>query len=327
VVLPDLRNWAELRGWRVEPDCVYGSYGGYLFTVRDETGDDLYSDCKTFAVFFPEMDADEQQKLQDSFEARKRDMHVEYVELLKRSLTLKVGVPDCYMSDELIDCFLKAAAEILAAAGVPGEEYCAECGEIKETELAFYNDTAAHLCEDCYQKMQMKFDERILAMHKQNEAKNYRSGAAGAMLGGLVGTILWVLAAEFTDFNYVYFGFLIGFAALHGYRLFRGKFDRGTIWIIGATVVFCLAVAELVMLAVIAARFGIPATPRMLIAVLSLPEVAEALVRDMKAGLLAAIFGVAPLSLILRHQLGDDLPQLRKASPTEDLYPPTDGQN
>jgi len=68
------------------------------------------------------------------------------------------------------------------------------------------------------------------------EPKNYGSGAIGAFLGGLIGSIPWAFVYHMGYFV-AWLGLLIGFLAKKGYELLGGKKGVGKIWIVcGATV-------------------------------------------------------------------------------------------
>jgi hypothetical protein len=53
-------------------------------------------------------------------------------------------------------------------------------------------------------------------------AGGYASGLIGALIGAAVGTVPWFLAATFAGFYIGWLGFLIGWAALFGYKLLHG---------------------------------------------------------------------------------------------------------
>jgi len=53
-------------------------------------------------------------------------------------------------------------------------------------------------------------------------AGGYVSGLIGALLGAAVGTVPWFAAATFANLYVGWLGFLIGWAALYGYKLLRG---------------------------------------------------------------------------------------------------------
>ena len=69
------------------------------------------------------------------------------------------------------------------------------------------------------------------------ESKNYLRGAAGAILGAVLGAIPWALVS-LAGWFVAWLGLLIGFLAKKGYELFGGKKGRPKIWIICIAAIF-----------------------------------------------------------------------------------------
>ena len=63
---------------------------------------------------------------------------------------------------------------------------------------------------------------------RQKENGNYLSGTIGAILGAIIGAIPWALVYYFANLNTALLAILVGFGAIKGYTLFKGKFTKKT---------------------------------------------------------------------------------------------------
>jgi len=78
--------------------------------------------------------------------------------------------------------------------------------------------------------------------------KNYVLGIIGALIGGLVATIPWVLIYIYGNMMLSALAIIIAWAALKGYRLFKGKEDKRLPLIITIVSIISVAVATLVII-------------------------------------------------------------------------------
>lgn len=122
---------------------------------------------------------------------------------------------------------------------------CFNCNQIGEMGYARYNGVALPLCNSCFEQMKGKINQN-LEQHNA-EKNNYLSGTIGAVLGALVGTILWVVIG-LLGYLAAIAGLAIAFASAKGYTLFKGKITRITPWIIGLSTLFALIIGQFVTL-------------------------------------------------------------------------------
>lgn len=78
--------------------------------------------------------------------------------------------------------------------------------------------------------------------------KSYFMGIVGALLGGVVATIPWILLYIYGNMMLSILAFVIGYGALYGYKLFHGIVDKNTSWIITIVSLISVTVATLVVI-------------------------------------------------------------------------------
>lgn len=79
---------------------------------------------------------------------------------------------------------------------------------------------------------------------KQEMTGSYLAGFIGAMLGGLLGSLVWA-GLMYVGFIAGIVGFLIGFLAEKGYNLLKGKQGKGKLFILIVVILLCVAVGTL----------------------------------------------------------------------------------
>jgi len=82
----------------------------------------------------------------------------------------------------------------------------------------------------------------------EEKQKGYLLGIVGALIGGLIGTIPWIILYVYANMIYSLLAFIVAMAALKGYELFKGKIDKKLPYIIGTISIICITIATLVII-------------------------------------------------------------------------------
>lgn len=78
--------------------------------------------------------------------------------------------------------------------------------------------------------------------------KSYISGIVGALLGGLIASIPWILMYVYGGMILSLLAIIIGFGVLKGYQLFRGKVDSKLPIIVMIVSLICVTVSTLIII-------------------------------------------------------------------------------
>jgi hypothetical protein len=138
-----------------------------------------------------------------------------------------------------LETILAQLTEILEQADA--KPACMNCQIEGFHPYANLNGSVVAICPECYNAVQ----EGILQAHQeyQESESNYGLGAIGAFLGGLAGSIVWVIIGLF---GYVasISGFVIVMASAKGYSFFRGKMNKTALFIIFVASLMALVIAQ-----------------------------------------------------------------------------------
>lgn len=127
------------------------------------------------------------------------------------------------------ECFprvLEVTAAALRERGLHPAETCPFCGQVGCDALAFHNGSYVPVHQACVDTQ----SQTVAARAEENAVMgNYFTGFLGALLGGLVGVIPNVLAAVLLERVIAFLYALIPLGAYYGYKLCKGKMNKGAL--------------------------------------------------------------------------------------------------
>ncbi len=133
------------------------------------------------------------------------------------------------------------AESLRQQAAVPA---CTHCGSSAQM-LSFmqYNDMPLSMCKDCQAQIQE-------SLHSQEDAyaqlpSNYGRGAIGALLGALLGGVIWIAVGQL-GYIAAIAGMAISAFAAKGYGMMKGKLDRVAVAIICTICLVVFALAQFI---------------------------------------------------------------------------------
>ena len=112
-----------------------------------------------------------------------------------------------------------------------GNGYSSSCNLCTNTENLGYTEQdgqVMEVCEACHEKLQGAVEE----IKAQRETTgSYAKGAVGAVLGGIVGIVPWVLIGML-GYVAAFSGLIMAWLSYKGYQLLGGKKGRGMVWVL-----------------------------------------------------------------------------------------------
>lgn len=138
----------------------------------------------------------------------------------------------------------------------------------------------------------------------EKKENNYLIGTLGALLGGIVATLPWILLYVYANMMYSYLALLIALGAIKGYELCKGKIDKKMPFIIGAVSIFSISVATLVIIPnlLILQEYGTTSI-KAFRALYSFSEFKEAIIHDYIFSLLFTFIGTGGVLYSIKQQI------------------------
>lgn len=102
------------------------------------------------------------------------------------------------------------------------ENTCYNCDAEGRHEAYRVGSVTAEVCPSCIMELDALYTSEKETLKVSG---SYVTGAVGAMLGALLGSVVWLLVSYF-GFVASFAGFAIAYMAYFGYRLFRGKIGK-----------------------------------------------------------------------------------------------------
>lgn len=125
------------------------------------------------------------------------------------------------------------------------ENTCYNCGAKGRHEAYRVGSLNVEVCPSCITNLDALYTSEKETLKVSG---SYVTGAIGAVLGALLGSVVWLLISYF-GFVASFAGFAIAYMAYYGYRLFRGKVGKGMPAILFFAVILAIFAANTVEIA------------------------------------------------------------------------------
>ena len=220
-----LKKLARDHGMSVDRGVAYGSLGGYCATMSEGAGYKQITFATTIA------DPVKQTQLQTTLNGINLEKEYRVTGLNIAPKNIQVVFHDNPGTMKKIEAFLAFFLPLLTEAEATTANTCPECGfEISGGCWKLIGGVAYYMHQTCADKVCREIaagDED----RRETAGGNYFTGFLGALLGSVVGAVLWAVVLYF---GYVasLVGLAIGWLAEKGYNLLKGKQGKGKIVIL-----------------------------------------------------------------------------------------------
>ncbi len=143
---------------------------------------------------------------------------------------------------------------------------------------------------------------------KQNNVQegNYTSGIIGAILGGILTTIPWVLVYVYGNMMLSILAVLIAAGEFYGYKLFKGKMSKGVPAILMILAIIIVTIATLVIIpALIIQQKGLPVSINHIMELYKDSKFSSAMVHDYMISIVFTILGASVITSNLKKQIAN----------------------
>ncbi len=147
------------------------------------------------------------------------------------------------------------------------------------------------------------------------ENNNYVLGVLGALLGGLIASIPWIVMYVYLEMLWSFMAFIIGYGAFIGYKAFKGKMDIKVPYIVGIVSILVVVFVTLYVIpSLLIVKEGITPTSEVISFLYSDSEFKSAIIQDLIFALLFTVLGVSGIFKTLKTQAqnGEELTLKKK---------------
>lgn len=220
-------------GFKQIGQISYGSWNNYAAAVYKY----LMSTCYiSLAVRLDKLPSDVKKTIKQTLKQAGKKYRLAQLDKQAALFTATFGKNDD-LSQEIPAC-LNLLTGALRAAGVGPADTCCKTGRPYPDSLCLLAIGQYASCQPVCAAALREESEKVQQKTEENENNgSYGLGLIGAILGMLVGVAVNVLVALATDRIYALLFALIPFAAMFGYKLFKGKLTKASLVIV---VVLCL---------------------------------------------------------------------------------------
>lgn len=153
-----------------------------------------------------------------------------------------------------LEGFLSILPGLLRQSGAAGIEICPSCRQALRAPESVYIEHPIPVCvhRTCLANLERTatVEANTAAAAYRMEKRRYGRGAFGAVIGGVIGSVPWIIAYNLGWFV-SWLGFLIGVAATYGYKVLGGRPGKARKWIVLAAVIISVLLSFVIELVVI----------------------------------------------------------------------------
>ena len=136
--------------------------------------------------------------------------------------------------------------------------------------------------------------------------KNYVLGIIGAIIGGLIASLPWIICYVYLEMLWSLLALPIAWAALKGYRLLNGKEDKKLPIIIGVISIIDITIVTLVIIPLLLlAQEGLSVDFEMLKLLYEFDEFKSAIIKDYIFSLLFTVLGISGVISNLKKEVNN----------------------
>ena len=220
-----LKKLANENGMKVAQGVAYGNLQGYAATMCEGSG--------WKSITFSTVITDSEKK--DLFMQNLNSVDIQRVYRVQNLSMAPRNIQVVFLDNpgtmKKIQEFLIWFIPLLQQAEATTANVCPECGgEVISGRWVMIDGVAHHMHESCAQLVSGQISEEN-ERHAEELKGSYLTGFLGALLGAIVGAIVWAFVLN-SGYVASLVGLLIGFLALKGYDLLKGKQGKGKVAIL-----------------------------------------------------------------------------------------------
>lgn len=126
----------------------------------------------------------------------------------------------------------------------------------------------------------------------------------GAIVGGLIGSIPWVLMYVYGGMILAILAILIAFGALKGYQLAKGPIDKSVPWVVGIVTILMVVLSTLLIIpCLLLAKEGLTVSVTNLTTLYNYDAFFRALMGDLAISIVFAVLGISGIFVNLKKQI------------------------
>ncbi|MBL4930923.1 hypothetical protein [Clostridium paridis] len=249
MALSKLKEFASQKGWKFEKNIASGEENNYLFTVISGQG------VKIFICPLPSISEESKNQVLNHLTNNKKLLKISSFLFDHDVLIIKFKENYRRTKIETMNNLLLELTNLLNSLGIKGKECCIFCGHDNANETIYFENIMYSAHSECYtQEVQML---QTAAKEYESEDKNYFRGTIGALIGGIIISILWSLAQMYLDDSLAaIFSIFLSFGLLKSYYFFKGKLGTATRWIIAACTFISVIISQLMVVEIMMLQHG-----------------------------------------------------------------------
>lgn len=298
-----LKEFADAKGWTINKKNISGEVNGYLFTATDSQG------FVYFLAPMPGLLDTYKGEILGHLKTNKKRLNLVESRFSNDTLILKVK-ENLRTKIESYDMLLNEVINYFESKGLQNKNNCIFCGKPDALTRVYIDDVCYKAHDDCYHHACNEVSEATEAYNEEN--KNYFPGFVGALIGGLICSIPWILVEVFANRIAAVLALLIGIGSYKAYTLCRGKLGPLTRWIVAFCSIVCVFFAEASTVVIEMMQNHVPVTSDNIELLFQHDEFVSAIRHNLILGLIMVFIALVPIFKSLNGNAKNVMPKIEK---------------
>lgn len=237
---PEMKELAQAHSLTLDYNIAYGDLHGYAVTLSEG------ADYKLIAITTKFTDPDRRQELKALVRERQRmkEFRIQEITFSDAGIVIQFGRKSMKQLLAFVDWFFPLLPKYTAC----GVHTCGHCGRDLggKGDWKLINGAAYHLHTNCAKKIQEEARQQQLRRQEQAQSGSHLNGFLGALAGGFVGVLPWVLLLN-QGLRIFPAAALTGLLAAVGYKVVRGGGGNQKTAILTVVTTLCALVGTLLV--------------------------------------------------------------------------------
>ncbi|SOE22296.1 hypothetical protein SAMN06298216_2741 [Spirosomataceae bacterium TFI 002] len=226
MIFPTARKIAKELDWYASSKEVFGLHNNYFFIIGDSSPLDNGSFTYIIAST-ADLSKEQKSLVKNELNSNKEFLKINTFVINKNEITITISDKFFITKDKEVYTIIDYLVGLFKESKIKERKNCFNCERKDFVKVYELNYGATILCTECYSNQKKNFIE-------EENNKTYSSGILGSILFAIPALILWVYLGQYLGNSFSALSVLPGLFVVIGYKYFKGKYGKSTIYILGA---------------------------------------------------------------------------------------------
>lgn len=253
--MASVKQIAKQLDWPIDKNSTNGTMFGYdlalIQHVNVMANNPAY---KQLVVSYEAIEQSQAELLLSFIKENQKELRIREYKVERDFINIIVNENFKGLNHDRLEEVMNKLSEGFKKSSIVPQSSCIYCNEDSNGENVVINKIFVKAHKQCHEDATKKYEEAKKEVN--NGDANYPMGVLGAVFGGVIGAIPWILVEWFIGLFAAILSVLIGYSAFYFYKKFGGVVTDKTKWIIVTVTVLGIFFTQLIIATLILINAG-----------------------------------------------------------------------